>query len=176
MRLVSIALVAVMLAACGKAKRDAGSTGEQGVSAGDLDAPPDTNALRETPGVLPQPSGATAGVARTPLPPTVFHPDNQTGGYRQPVYTPTPQPQPTYTPTPSYETRPALPSQRVGTARSDAGAKLPDAQRIAIPPESLRAEPTSPASRAPAPDTAARTRPQPGPPKRDTTRRDSIPD
>jgi hypothetical protein len=167
----SIALLGstlLVLAACGD-KRDAGISDSIHVAGGALDAPPDTSALRETPGMLP-PAGATPNVA--PPPSTGYYPPPQYGTQpyggpppvtayeppapRQPL--PSPALESHQPPPPSYAS-PEPQQQRAG-AHSDstrAQGTQPrtndEARRIAIPAESLRAAPRSNAPDVPRPAT-----------------------
>lgn len=168
--------LALAAAACGD-KRDAGIGDSIHVAGGALDVPPDTSALRATPGMLP-PAGATPAVAP---PPAAYYPSPQYSpgaGYgsreAKTNYEP-PPPQPPlpspalerYQPPPPSYANPAPLSGQSSASRTDsASARRPgqppsntDVQRIAIPAESLRAAPRN------APPAAPQARPEPAQPQ-----------
>ena len=63
MRAAAVVFALCVAIGCRKEKRDAREAGSVVVSTGALDAPPDSAALRQTPGTLPLPKGA-AGSGR----------------------------------------------------------------------------------------------------------------
>lgn len=132
MRLAVLLVGATLVLGCGKEKRDAGVAFSSGVSSGDLDTPPDTSALRETPGALPMPAGARPGVARAPYPPA--YPSERHAPAPPPAETPP-------LPAAAHETAPTLPATRRSSEAARAGETV---QRFDPPPESLKVAPVSP--------------------------------